>query len=144
MGHVQGLGNYELTREGTYFSLPEWYNPAYAEYPWDPWGNGIVAFPGGPPKNPYSNQVVPYTDYVEVEDFILDIQLPQMRQLAYVYEIELMWCDPGGANNGTIFAADWLNWARDQGRQVTFNNRCGLTGDFDTPEYVSSKKSMMC
>ena len=47
-----------------------------------------------------------------------------------------MWCDiAGSANNATIFASKWINWARDQGRQVTFNSRCGLAGDFDTPEY---------
>ncbi|KAJ6436415.1 alpha-L-fucosidase [Purpureocillium lavendulum] len=112
----------------------EWYNPASAKYSWDPWQNGYVAFPGGPPKNPYSNQVVPYTGYVEIKDFITDIQLPQMRQLAYEYDTDLMWCDPGGPNNGTIFASEWLNWARDRGRQVAFNNRCGLAGDFDTPD----------
>lgn len=30
----------------------------------------------------------------------------------------------------------WINWARQQGRQVSYNSRCGLAGDFDTPEYV--------
>jgi alpha-L-fucosidase len=49
-----------------------------------------------------------------------------------------MWCDIGGANNATIFASNWLNWARDQGRQVTFNSRCGLAGDFDNPEYAAT------
>ena len=79
--------------------------------------------------------VLPYTGYVEVEDFIQDIQLPQMNVLAYDYETEIMWCDiAGSANNATIFASEWINWARNQGRQVTFNSRCGLTGDFDTPE----------
>lgn len=120
----------ELIKLGTYFSLPEWYNPAYAEYAIT-WGGG---FPGGPPVNPYTNETITYTGYVSVNDFITDIQLPQMRQLAYQYETELMWCDIGGANNSTIFASEWLNWARDQGRQVTFNNRCGIPGDFDTPE----------
>ena len=120
---------------GTYFSMPEWYNPAYAKYSWEPY------FPGGPPKNPYTGQVITYTGYVEVDDFVKDIQLPQMRQLAYDYETDIMWCDVGGANNATIFAAEWLNWARDQGRQVTFNNRCGLSGDFDTPEYVCPPRS---
>lgn len=95
---------------------------------------GGGGFPGGPPVNPYTNETIPYTGYVPVNDFITDIQLPQMKQLAYQYETELMWCDIGGANNMTIFASEWLNWARDQGRQVTFNNRCGIGGDFDTPE----------
>lgn len=125
---------YPNIRRGTYFSLPEWYNPAYAEYGIS-WGGG---FPGGPPINPYTNETIPYTGYVPVNDFVLDIQVPQMKQLAYNYETELMWCDIGGANNMTIFASEWLNWARDQGRQVTFNNRCGIQGDFDTPEYTTN------
>lgn len=109
--------------------MPEWYNPAYAKYGFDAW-------PGGPPTNPYTKTEIPYTGYVEVDDFIKDIQLPQMRTLANDYGIEIMWCDIGGANNSTIFASEWLNSARKQKRQVTFNNRCGLPGDFDTPEYV--------
>ena len=92
----------------------------------------------GPPINPYTGETIPYTGYVNVSDFVLDIQLPQQNILAYDYETEIMWCDIGGANNATIFASDWLNWAREQGRQVTFNSRCGLPGDFDTPEYAST------
>lgn len=106
--------------------MPEWFNPKNTAY------GGV--FGGGPPKNPYTGKEIPYTGYVQVGDFVKDIQLPQMRALAYQYETEIMWCDIGGANNMTIFAAEWLNWARKQGRQVTFNNRCGLPGDFDTPE----------
>ncbi|KIM93820.1 glycoside hydrolase family 29 protein [Oidiodendron maius Zn] len=86
-------------RRGTYFSLPEWYNPAYKTY-------AMGSFPGG------------------------------------IYNTELMWCDIGGANNATIFASNWLNWARDQGRQVAFNNRCGLVGDFDTPEYTTNSATV--
>ena len=103
--------------------MPEWYNPAYTRY-------ATKDCPGGPPKNPYTNEVIEYTGYTPVDDFVTDIQLPQMRQLAYEYETELMWCDKRGANKMTIFAADWLNWARDQGREVTFNDRCGVAGDF--------------
>ncbi|CBX99860.1 hypothetical protein LEMA_P074490.1 [Plenodomus lingam JN3] len=121
-------------RRGTYFSMPEWFNPTYAPYAIE-WGGG---FPGGPPKNPYTGQEIPYTGHVEINDYVKDLQLPQMRVLAYEYETELLWCDIGGANNMTIFAAEWLNWARDQGRQVTFNNRCGLPGDFNTPEYFTN------
>jgi len=67
---------------------------------------------------------------------VKDVQLPEMNTLAYEYETELMWCDIGGANNSTLFASAWLNWARDKKRQVTFNNRCGIAGDFATPEYA--------
>ena len=84
--------------------------------------------------NPYTGAEIPYSGYVPVNDFVLDLQLPEMNQLAYDYETEIMWCDIGGANNATIFASQWINWARKQGRQVAFNNRCGISGDFDTPE----------
>lgn len=106
--------------------MPEWFNPAYEKY--------AFSFFGLPNQNPYTNESIPYTGYVDVDDFVTDIQLPQMEELAYTYETEIMWCDIGGANNMTIFASAWLNWARQQGRQVTFNSRCGMQGDFDTPE----------
>lgn len=40
----------------------------------------------GPPNNPYTNESVPYTGFVEVGDFLGDIQLPQMNILAYEYD----------------------------------------------------------
>ncbi|OBT53597.1 hypothetical protein VE04_07441 [Pseudogymnoascus sp. 24MN13] len=119
-------------RLGTYFSMPEWYNPAYKKY-----AHG--SFLGGPPTNPYTNKAVEYTGYVEVADFVKDIQLPQMQTLAHEYDIDIMWCDIGGPNNSTIFATEWLNSARQSKRQVTFNDRCGLKGDFTTPEYATNK-----
>ncbi|POR31121.1 Glycoside hydrolase, family 29 [Tolypocladium paradoxum] len=42
----------------------------------------------------------------------------------------------------TLFAADWLNWARDNRWQVTFNNRCGFKGDSDTPEEQDTQRTM--
>lgn len=110
--------------------MPEWYNPAYVKYSVTLGGNVF----GAEPTNPYTNETIPYTGYVEINDFVKDFQRPQMEQLAYSYDTELMWCDIGGANDMTGFASAWLNWARKQGRQVTFNNRCGIQGDFDTPE----------
>lgn len=97
----------------------------------------LIFMRSGPPTNPYTGAVENYTGFVPANDFIQDIQLPQQKVLAYDYETEIMWCDiAGSANNATIFASAWLNWARDQGRQVTFNSRCGIAGDFDTPEYA--------
>ncbi|TQS33790.1 hypothetical protein Golomagni_05853 [Golovinomyces magnicellulatus] len=113
-------------RRGTYFSLPEWYNPQYK--------NGD-SFPGGPPTNPYTGKEIEYTGYTPVNDFVNDIQVTQMNALAYDYGTELMWCDIGGPNNSTHMLSKWINWARDNGHQVAFDSRCGLTGDFDTPEY---------
>lgn len=127
-------------RRGTYFSLPEWYNPLYTTYAYSAGGG----FPGGPPTNPYTGAVETYTGFVPVNDFIQDIQLPQQNILAYDYETEIMWCDiAGSANNATIFASAWINWARNQGRQVTFNSRCGIAGDFDTPEYSTNSGTVV-
>ncbi|XP_014550288.1 glycoside hydrolase family 29 protein [Bipolaris victoriae FI3] len=137
-------------RRGTYFSMPEWFNPDYSKYATDCCGG----FPGGPPKNPYTGVEVPYTGHVPVADYVTDLQLPQMETLAYDsrYETEIMWCDIGGANNATIMLSRWLNWARDQGRQVTYNNRCGYGstdhgdasgGDFTTPEYVTNGNTVV-
>ena len=115
----------------TYFSLPEWYSPAYEEY-------GFFRWPGGPPTDPFSenNEVLPYTGYVPVNDFIRDIQLPQMQILAEMGS-EMMWCDIGGRANCTAdFAAEYFNRAAQDGRQVLMNNRCALPGDIDTPEYA--------
>ncbi|KAF5553745.1 glycoside hydrolase subgroup catalytic core [Fusarium phyllophilum] len=129
-------------RRGTYFSMPEWFNPAYSKY-WD----SDPAVAGGcfglNDTNPYDGSTVKYTGYVPVKDFVTDIQLPQMRELAYNYNTELMWCDIGGPNNSTIFMSEWLNRARTQGRQVSFNSRCGLNGDFSTPEYSTNGNTVV-
>lgn len=79
---------------GTYFSLPEWYNPAYKRYAYAPGGGfpgGKYAFASmqstsssllpenktntipGPPTNPYTGKVLDYTGYVPVNDFIQHI-----------------------------------------------------------------------
>lgn len=47
-----------------------------------------------------------------------------------------MWCDIGGKNKTAEFASTWFNKAAEQNRQVVMNARCGLPGDFDTPEYA--------
>ncbi|KAK8864116.1 hypothetical protein IAR55_001362 [Kwoniella newhampshirensis] len=104
---------------GTYFSMPEWWNPEYAKY-------GREMFRGGEPHNPFKPE--------EVSDYIEDIQLEQMRILAKDYETDIMWCDIGLANHSSAFAAGWYADAARQGRHVTMGNRCGIGGDFDTPE----------
>lgn len=112
----------------TYFSLPEWFNPAYKKYGFDLW-------PGGNATNPYTNVTLPYTGFVDVEDYVTDVILPEMNALADM-GTEIMWCDIGGPNLTAEFASSWFNKAADQNRQVVMDNRCGLPGDFDTPEYA--------
>jgi len=72
---------------------------------------------------------------VEVDDYITDVILPEMNTLAAM-GTEIMWCDIGGPNLTAEFASEWFNSAALQGKQVVMDNRCGLPGDFDTPEYA--------
>ena len=70
-----------------------------------------------------------------MNDYIEDVILPEMNTLAAM-GTEIMWCDIGGPNMTAEFASAWFNEAAAQGRQVVMDNRCGLPGDFDTPEYA--------
>jgi alpha-L-fucosidase len=110
----------------TYFSLPEWFNPAYHNY-------GFGLWPGGNATNPDPNATLPYTGFVDVQDYVADVILREMNTLAEM-GTEIMWCDIGGPNMTAEFASNWFNTAADQGRQVVLDNRCGLSGDVDTPE----------
>ncbi|CAG8949483.1 hypothetical protein HYFRA_00007713 [Hymenoscyphus fraxineus] len=124
-------------KRGTYFSLPEWFNPLYGKYGFSQFDTpGSTTWPGIIANNPYTQEVEPYTGATNVSDFIDDLMVPQMEMLAYNYETDIMWCDCGGANGTGPFAAEWFNNAASSGRQVAINNRCGLAvSDFDTPEY---------
>jgi alpha-L-fucosidase len=112
----------------TYYSLPEWFHPDYKKY-------GFASWPGGNATNPYTNKTLPYTGYVPVNDYITDVILPEMKTLANM-GTEIMWCDIGGPNMTASFASEWYNTAARSGRQVVMDSRCGLPGDFDTPEYA--------
>ncbi|KAH8194101.1 hypothetical protein TruAng_011732 [Truncatella angustata] len=125
-------------KRGTYFSLPEWFNPDFGPYGFDQFNtSSAVSWPGILAKNPYTGEDEPYTGRVPVDDFITDIMVPQMEALAYDYGTDIMWCDCGAANGTADFAAAWWNKARGQDRQVAINSRCGIAAaaDFDTPEY---------
>ncbi|KAG7450034.1 glycoside hydrolase family 29 protein [Guyanagaster necrorhizus] len=114
---------------GTYLSLPEWFNPDYAKYGFDMW-------PGGLAHNAFnSSELEPYTGRLEINDYLVDLQLPQMLELVTTYESEIMWCDIGGPNKALEFASEFYNNALANDRQVTMNNRCGAVPDFETPEY---------
>lgn len=114
-------------KRGTYFSMPEWYNPLYAAH-------GRVSFPGGLAHNPYSGEVEPYTGFVDTGDFVEGIQVPQMRILAEGYKTDLIWCDIGLDNHSSIFVKDWYAQSANEDRPVAIDNRCGIGGDFVTPE----------
>ncbi|ROV88775.1 hypothetical protein VPNG_10279 [Cytospora leucostoma] len=125
-------------KRGTYFSLPEWYNPDFGPYGFSQYDTaGSTNWLGIPATNPFTNLTEPYTGKLPADDFIRDLQYPQMETLAYRYGTDMIWCDCGTANNTAEFAAGWWNWARGQGRQVAMNSRCGVAqaADFETPEY---------
>lgn len=125
-------------KRGTYFSLPEWYNPDYGPYGFLQFPtNSTTSWTGFPATNPYTGEPEPYTGRIPVDDFISDLMVPQMEILAYQYETDIMWCDTGAANGTAGFASKWWNTARQQNRQVALNSRCGTAeaADFDTPEY---------
>ncbi|XP_006464064.1 hypothetical protein AGABI2DRAFT_209111 [Agaricus bisporus var. bisporus H97] len=116
---------------GTYYSLPEWFNPDYAKY-------GFGSWPGGLAHNAFNNSLLePYTGHLDIDDYIDDLQVPQMLDIALKYDTEIMWCDIGGPNKTLDVSAQFYNHAQNQGRQVTINNRCGAVPDFDTPEYAT-------
>ncbi|KAF8577472.1 glycoside hydrolase family 29 protein [Ramaria rubella] len=114
----------------TYFSTPEWFNPAYATY-------GFSSWPGGLAHNAYNwSQLEPYTGYIEVEDYVQNIQKPQMQILMDEYETNNMWCDIGGTTNITELMAGWYNRKYSEGKNVAIDDRCGTwLFDYSTPEY---------
>ncbi|PWN34765.1 glycoside hydrolase family 29 protein [Meira miltonrushii] len=118
-------------RFGTYFSPVEWFNPIQNPY-------GFELFAGGPYRNAYTGEAVPYTGFIEKDDFIDDIQSPQQQILMEDYRTNIMWCDIGGPSRGCQNAAKWYNEARKRGQNVVMNNRCGcLWNGFGTPEYAT-------
>ncbi|KAJ6192144.1 glycoside hydrolase superfamily [Bipolaris maydis] len=117
--------------KGAYYSLPEWFHPDY---------HGFGEWPGGNATNPYTNEKLPYLGYVPLSDYVSEKVLPEMRTLAAM-GTDLLWCDIGGPNLTTQFAAEYFNNARKQGRQVSINNRCGIEGDFDTATYSTLQRN---
>lgn len=114
-------------KRGTYFSLPEWFNPLYAPH-------GRLSFPGGPALNPFTRAEEPFTGLRDVGDFIEGLQRPQMDILTRDYDVDLLWCDIGLDNHSSAVFSEWYAAAAAAGREVAVNNRCGVGGDFDTPE----------
>lgn len=127
-------------KRGTYFSLPEWFNPDWGKYGFTQFDKVTsTSQPGIIARNPYTKKNEPYTGRLPIGDFIQDLMVPQMETLAYTYKSDIMWCDAGASNGTDKFAAKWFNWARKNNRQVVINDRCGSpwAADFDTPEYAT-------
>ncbi|KAF8711892.1 Alpha-L-fucosidase, partial [Rhizoctonia solani] len=47
-----------------------------------------------------------------INDWVQDLQKPQMETLFYDYEVDAIWCDIGGPSPFDEIAADWYNWAK--------------------------------
>ncbi|KAG9086464.1 hypothetical protein FS749_003626 [Ceratobasidium sp. UAMH 11750] len=114
-----------------YYSMTEFFHPQF------PYGFG--SWPGGLAHFAYNGSCCEgYEGYVKVNDWVQDLQKPQLETLLYDYEVDMIWCDIGGPSPFDEIAADWYNWAKKSGRQVNNNNRCGgHYSDFDTPEYFT-------
>ena len=128
---------------GLYYSLYEWYHPAYRGI-----GDSGMTLFNGPttgPYNPYTGESVPYTGYLPVDDYVEDHQVPQMREIITRYRPDVLWCDgawdnPEGYWRSNELIAEYYNQALEaQPDGVVVNNRCGsgAQADFSTPEYTS-------
>jgi alpha-L-fucosidase len=115
-------------KRGTYYSLPEWYNPAYPGA-------------GGGPKHYVTGAPLPYTGYIPVRDYVNDFQVPQLYELINQYDTDILWGDMRGPNNSLPVMAYFYNQAlnRPNPKEVVVNNRMGVdVWDFITPEYASN------
>ncbi|QKW10438.1 alpha-L-fucosidase [Streptomyces sp. NA04227] len=113
-------------KRGLYYSMIEWYHPVGGQI-----RKGMV--------NPYTGKDIPYTGYKPVDDYVMDHQYPQMKELVSEFDPDIVWCDSNGPNNANQFMAEYYNQAKDRPKpkDVAVNDRCGnWIGDFDTPEYT--------
>jgi alpha-L-fucosidase len=123
-------------RSGFYYSLYEWFNPSYT---------------GRPARNPYTGEEIPYLGAPQVDDYVDDYMLPQLRELIDQYDPDVLWCDgqweqPAAHWKMAPLIADYYNQAKNRARpkEVAVANRCKIdTGaldstelDFQTPEYT--------
>ncbi|OQO13641.1 hypothetical protein B0A48_01870 [Cryoendolithus antarcticus] len=78
---------------------------------------------------PYNRDIVfPYL----LTNSSIDYKCPMIFQQTVTLDVY----DIGGPNLTAMWAAEWFNNAAKEGKQVVMNNRCGLPGDYDTPEYA--------
>lgn len=84
-------------KRGTYFSLPEWYNPDFGPYGFIQHDTiGSTSWVGIPATNPFTNLTEPYTGKLPIGDFVEDLMYPQMNALAYKYGSDISkWLQQG-------------------------------------------------
>jgi alpha-L-fucosidase len=130
-------------KAGLYYSIPEWFNPAPRPAAFSDMYDGVnnifESFPY--PTNPFKpgNPKVPYTGYKPISDYATGQVIPDVTELVDRYHPSILWCDIGG--DPAYFQSQSLidhfktDGAATHPEGVVVNNRCGLPGDYDTPEY---------
>ncbi len=122
---------------GLYYSLYEWYNPAYTGKPVAQW---------------YSGKPIPYTGMKPITNYVDQHMLPQMYEIVDKYHPAIIWCDgewdkPSEYWHDAGLFAHYYNQARARNEGVAIDDRCRVTGgddenknvvfDFSTPEYTT-------
>ncbi|MBX3285154.1 MAG: alpha-L-fucosidase [Actinobacteria bacterium] len=130
-------------KAGLYYSIPEWFNPAPVPARYSDMYDGLneIFETFDHPFDPYEPDAppLPYTGYKPISDYATGQVIPDVTELVDRYHPSILWCDIGGdpdyfQSQRLIdhFKADGAT-AHPEG--VVVNNRCGLPGDYDTPEY---------
>ncbi len=119
---------------GLYYSLYEWYNPAYTDHP-------VPQY--------YTGKPIAYTGYKPIRSYVDDHMLVQMREIVDGYHPQILWCDgewekPPAYWHDAGAIAHFYNQALAAGAGVAIDDRCRVDGaeereqtvyDFSTPEY---------
>ena len=126
---------------GLYYSLYEWYNPAYT---------------GEPVANWYGGDPVPYTGMKPIKSYVDQHMLPQMNEIIDQYHPAVVWCDGEWEKDAAYWhdaatIAHYYNSALERGEGVAIDDRCRVDGvreenqtvyDFSTPEYRTYDKTV--
>lgn len=97
---------YDL-KKGTYYSMPEWFGEPYRKYGWQGFVRPrksdvcywLTTQRGGLAPDVYhEHKHEPYTGGLDIDDYIEDLQRPQMTILADRYKTDIMWCDVGACH----------------------------------------------
>jgi alpha-L-fucosidase len=126
---------------GLYYSLFEWFHPAWPGNPEGVHTLGPLKIPKTDPVNPYTGEAIPYRGYEpEIDDYVADHVMPQVAELVDTHHPDLLWFDGGWDRpreywRSAEIVARYYNRAAAEGRDVAVNDRTGLPGDFRTAEY---------
>ncbi|QRW24710.1 alpha-L-fucosidase [Rhizoctonia solani] len=83
-----------------YYSMTEFFHPQF------PYGFG--SWPGGLAHFAYNDTCCEgYEGYVKINDWVQDLQKPQMETLFYDYEVDAIWCDIGGPSPFDEIVRKW-------------------------------------